>query len=148
MSRWVDFVCFLLVQHLSVGGEQSLEFRSRPLSPAHLDWPSPFPVAVLTGPRKDWMTGQSLFGEMKGGTVTQVSTGLARRLLDPSCALLSGLGAGLPFEVAVGMNGLVWVAANQASHTVAIISAMQRAEHLDEAQCTALAEKLVARVAS
>jgi exosome complex RNA-binding protein Rrp4 len=100
-----------------------------------------FPAA-LSGPRKDWMTGQSVYGELKGGTLVNTSTALARRLLSPSCALLSTLGSSLPFELAVGVNGLVWAAAGNVAHTVAVTSAIERAEHLDEAQCATLAEQL------
>jgi exosome complex component RRP40 len=76
----------------------------------HLD-PELACTAGGAGPKKDWMTGQSVYGELKGGTLVRVSTGLARRLVDPSAAVLTALGGGLPFEVAVGVNGLVWVQA-------------------------------------
>ena len=62
-------------------------------------------------PKKDWMTGQSVYGELRGGTVLRVSTGLAARLLDPDCAILTALGGGVPFELAVGLNGAVWLQA-------------------------------------
>ena len=76
----------------------------------HLD-PELSCTAAGVGPKKDWMTGQSVFGELKGGTLLRVPTGHARRLLDPRAAVLTALGAALPFEVAVGVNGTVWVQA-------------------------------------
>ena len=76
----------------------------------HLD-PELSCQAAGTGPKKDWMTGQSVYGELKGGTLVHVSTGLARRLLDPECAILTSIGSGVPFEIAVGLNGTVWVQA-------------------------------------
>lgn len=33
---------------------------------------------VVNGPKKDWVTGESLFGELKGGLVTRCSSGLAQ----------------------------------------------------------------------
>ena len=66
---------------------------------------------TLGGPKRDWMTGQSVFGELKGGTLLEVSTALARRLLAPACVVLSELGRAWPFEVAVGLNGIVWLRA-------------------------------------
>lgn len=57
------------------------------------------------------MTGQSVFGELKEGTVCRVSSAVARRLLEPDCSVLMRLGANIPFEIAVGVNGLVWVRA-------------------------------------
>ena len=65
----------------------------------------------IGGPKRDWMTGQSVFGELKDGTVITVSLALARRLLKPDCAVLSALGQAWPFEIAVGLNGLVWLRA-------------------------------------
>ena len=58
------------------------------------------------------MTGESIFGELRGGTVLHVSCNLAARLFNPSCAVLSSFGAAVPFEVAVGLNGLVWLRAS------------------------------------
>ena len=34
---------------------------------------------VLSGPKKDWVTGEALFGELKGGLVTRCSSGLANK---------------------------------------------------------------------
>ena len=57
------------------------------------------------------MTGESVFGRLAGGHVVSVSLGHARRLLDAQCAVLAAAGAAIPFEVAVGVNGMVWVQA-------------------------------------
>lgn len=78
------------------------------------------PAGVMS---KDWMTGQSLFGELKGGTVFGCSLGAARSLAadeQPGGALLALVGERLPFEVAVGANGRVWVNAGSAADLVAI----------------------------
>ena len=54
-------------------------------------------------------------GELKGGMVFGVSLGLARRLLmakqrDAGCvSILEDIAEKLPFEVAIGRNGSVWV---------------------------------------
>lgn len=49
---------------------------------AHIH-PAPFssttPRAVTQGVKKDWMTGESTFGELKGGTLTRCSLGLCRQ---------------------------------------------------------------------
>ncbi|GAA5879354.1 hypothetical protein JCM8547_008120 [Rhodosporidiobolus lusitaniae] len=53
------------------------------------------------------------FGELKGGMLVRgVELGRCRLLLSPKNPLLSRLGARFPFEVAVGMNGRVWVKAS------------------------------------
>jgi exosome complex RNA-binding protein Rrp4 len=40
------------------------------------------------------------------------------RLLRPNAAALTALGQHIPFEVAVGMNGRVWIKADTISHTI------------------------------
>ena len=44
-----------------------------------------------------------------GGFVFTVPLHLVRKLLSAECALLPSLGKSLQFEIAVGMNGRVWV---------------------------------------
>lgn len=62
------------------------------------------------------MTGESIFGELRGGTVLRVSCNLAARLFNPACAVLSSFGAAVPFEVAVGLNGFVWLRASSRAY--------------------------------
>jgi exosome complex component RRP40 len=97
---------------------------------------------------KDWVTGQSVFGELAGGRLVHVSTGLARRLLDPGCALLSALGKAMPFEAAVGLNGLVWVQAPEERHCAAVAAALEAAEFVSEAQGEQLAARFIAQFAA
>ena len=85
---------------------------------------------VLNGVKKDWVTGQSIYGELHGGFNFVCTTGLARRYLShsplqyicrhqtltsmPECAnrsllrerspVLETLGATLPFEGDRGAN--------------------------------------------
>ncbi|KWU44427.1 hypothetical protein RHOSPDRAFT_17909, partial [Rhodotorula sp. JG-1b] len=54
------------------------------------------------------------FGELAGGfLIRHVELGRCRALLAPKNPTLSRLGAKFPFEIAVGMNGRVWVKAAQ-----------------------------------
>ena len=100
------------------------------------------------GPKKDWVTGQGVFGELHGGRLVHASLGLARRLLDPGCALLSTLASRFPFEAAVGLNGLVWVSAEEGWQVDAVAEALEGAEGLDEAGCAALARGAAERAAA
>lgn len=86
----------------------------------------------------DWVTGQAVFGELRGGVLAAVPTALARRLLDPTCALLRALGAAFPFEVAVGLNGLVWAHAGSSRNTAAVARALEAAALVPEAACADL----------
>ncbi|TFK40737.1 exosome complex exonuclease RRP40 [Crucibulum laeve] len=60
------------------------------------------------------------FGELKGGFVVRCSLKMSRDLLDPSHFLLPLLGGRFPLEVAVGMNGRVWISAKEVKQTIAI----------------------------
>ena len=95
-------------------------------------------------PKKDWMTGAAVFGELAAGRLAHVPLGLARRLLDPSCALLATLGRALSFQAAVGLNGLVWISGETDAATAAICAALEAATSLDEDECAALAERTIA----
>ena len=71
-------------------------------------------------------------GELKNGTVFDVSLGMARRLLmhkvrEEGCVgLLEELGEkGLRFEVAVGRNGRVWIDSENIKTTSMIGKALQ-----------------------
>jgi exosome complex component RRP40 len=94
-------------------------------------------------PKKDWASGESLYGELVGGRCVAVPSALARRLLDPTCALLSVLGRALTFQLAVGLNGLVWVCGAGDGETAAVVGAIESAAQLDEAQCAELGEEII-----
>jgi exosome complex component RRP40 len=98
-------------------------------------------------PRRDWMTGAALYGELAGGMLVAVSLAHARRLLRPDCALLATLGASLAFEVAVGVNGLVYVRAAAPRTAVIICNAIERSERLTEEECAEFARRLAAAAA-
>ena len=50
------------------------------------------------------------------------------RLLDPNNFLLPLLGAKIPLEVAVGMNGRVWINSKETRHTIAISRCIEAAD--------------------
>ncbi|KZO96954.1 hypothetical protein CALVIDRAFT_536876 [Calocera viscosa TUFC12733] len=64
------------------------------------------------------------FGELKDGFMVECSLGTCRRLLDSKHFLLPSLAQKFPFEVAVGMNGRVWLRAGSVKATVAISRAI------------------------
>lgn len=56
------------------------------------------------------------FGPLKDGYMFETSTGLSRMLLSsPPFPVLEALGKKLSFEIAVGLNGRVWVIKNASS---------------------------------
>lgn len=94
--------------------------------------------------RKDWMTNEGTYGELKGGTVQRVSLGLARELLRPKNVVLAELAHHkLAFEVAVGVNGFVWVHSHHPEHTILIQNAIRNSEVLTEPQVRGMVQSLV-----
>jgi exosome complex component RRP40 len=71
---------------------------------------------------------------------------MARRLLDPDCAVLAALGGVVPFELAVGANGLVWVQAASTKHTVAVTNTILRCESLSDAEAQALVRAVLPKL--
>ena len=96
-------------------------------------------------PRKDWMTDEALYGQLKGGTMIKISLGLARELLDPNNVVLDEL-ATLPFEVAIGVNGFLWIHSKRPEYTIMIQNAILNSEILTEAQTRGMVRKLMQTV--
>lgn len=125
--------------------------------------------------RKDWMTDEGTYGELTvtranianvgsisssndntdnsnntgvaaTSTWMRVSCGLARELLNPKNVVLDELAIGLPFEVAVGVNGALWVNSSAAVHTVLICNAVRNSEVLSEEQTRGMVRALLKSV--
>ncbi|KAJ6888670.1 hypothetical protein NC652_029684 [Populus alba x Populus x berolinensis] len=75
------------------------------------------------------------FGALKDGYMFECSTGLSRMLLSsPTCPVLEALGKKLSFEIAVGLNGRVWVNANSPSIVIIVANAIMNSETLSGPQ--------------
>jgi exosome complex component RRP40 len=95
-------------------------------------------------PRKDFMTNEGCYGELKGGTVCRIPTGLARELLHPNNLVLAELAKGVAaFEIAVGVNGYLWIHSRLPEYTILIQNAIQNSEVMTENQVRAMVKSLV-----
>jgi len=84
------------------------------------------------------------FGPLKGGYIFECTTGLARRLLSkPTCPVLEALGKSLSYEIAVGLNGRVWVNAAKPATTIVVSNAILNAEFLSSTQQHIMVKKLL-----
>lgn len=84
------------------------------------------------------------FGHLKNGYLVECSTALARKLLgSPTTAVLSALGAAVQYEIAIGLNGRLWVNAANVTTTILVSQCIIKSEFLTPPQ----AEILVKRVA-
>lgn len=87
------------------------------------------------------------FGPLKDGYMFETSTGLSRMLLSlPTCPVLEAIGKKLSFEIAVGLNGRVWVNASSPSTVVLVSNAISSSEFLSGVQQRIMVEKLLQRV--
>ncbi|XP_062169161.1 uncharacterized protein LOC133875155 [Alnus glutinosa] len=84
------------------------------------------------------------FGQLKDGYMFESSTGLSRTLLSsPTCPVLEALGKKLSFEIAVGLNGRVWVNATTPSTIIVVANAIMNSESLSGVQQRIMVEKLL-----
>ena len=110
------------------------------------DWSMDPQLSCKSTPPKDWMTDECSYGELKGGTVlTNLSTDTCRDLLQPDCVVLDALSHyPIPFEMAVGINGTIWIHSNQPEHTILICNAIQNSQILpNEQQCRGMVKSLM-----
>ncbi|KAG5511616.1 hypothetical protein JKF63_07212 [Porcisia hertigi] len=125
-------------------------------------------------PPKDWTSGEAVFGPLRGGRTLQLPLSYVRRLLTPmenspdhaqqrkrnrtegedgggevpASYLLHLLGSRVPFEVAVGLNGLVWVRglSSETDTTAGVRRTVAVSSCISEAQYDATRAEMEARV--
>ena len=96
---------------------------------------------------KDWMTNEGTYGPLNGGTSFRVSIGLTRELLLPDNAVLSALDkSGIPFEIAIGVNGMVWVNSPEPEITIMILNAIKNSEVMPEDKVRGMVKVMVKNV--
>ena len=79
---------------------------------------------------------------MGGGFMFSVSLNLVRKLLSTDCCLLNKLGETAPFEVAVGMNGRIWLRARSVKETMVLAQALQAGELMTNTEIVTMCDKL------
>lgn len=111
---------------------------------ANKDYDNVVTCIPSSGTKKEWSTGETIYGELQGGTLVQLSINKARRLLLPSNAILKQLGKQFSFEVAIGMNGYVWIKASELSITILIRNILMNADLLnDDIQVEVMMEQMI-----
>ena len=94
------------------------------------------------GAAKDWVTRESVFGELTGGHVFDCPQILCRDLLDADGPLLDALGGVGAFELAVGVNGRVWLDAEHETMVVLVQSAVLQSQGRPLSEHAALVKSL------
>uniref|UniRef100_A0A7S0QLZ0 Ribosomal RNA-processing protein 40 n=1 Tax=Pyramimonas obovata TaxID=1411642 RepID=A0A7S0QLZ0_9CHLO len=87
------------------------------------------------------------FGPVAGGDMFNCTTGLARVLLgNPPCPVLVALGSALSYEIAVGINGRVWVKAEDAPTTILVSNSILNSEFISAKQSELMVKTLLTRM--
>ncbi|KAJ1968035.1 exosome non-catalytic core subunit rrp40 [Dimargaris xerosporica] len=86
------------------------------------------------------------FGELTGGLITHCSLQQCQRLLDPDNIVLNAIGAKIPLDVAIGLNGRVWVNNEKHKNVILVVNAITSSEFLSPEQCQALLQSLITKL--
>lgn len=97
-------------------------------------------------PRKDWMTNEGTYGELKGGTCQKIPLGLARELLYPKNLVSYELSKSIAFELCIGVNGFLWVHSSRPEYTILILNAIMNSQVLTEPQVRGMVKSLMETV--
>jgi len=96
------------------------------------------------------MTNEGVYGELQGGTLCRIPIGLARELLHPANVVLTELGKAaarktsqLAFEIAIGVNGYLWIHSARPEYTILIQNAILNSQVLTEEQVRGMVQSLL-----
>lgn len=84
------------------------------------------------------------FGALTGGQAFRCTTSFAAKLMNkPQPAILAALGRALQFELAVGLNGHVWVHSPKPMTTIIVTNTLPKGEFLSDAQADLVVKRIV-----
>lgn len=78
-----------------------------------------------------------------GGFLFSCSLNLVRKILNPKNKLIGKLGEVLPHEIAIGMNGKIWVRAQTRENTIALCNVILASEHVTEARSLEICDRIL-----
>merc|ERR1719379_24486 len=99
--------------------------------------------------RKDWATYELYWGELRpspGAAVLEVSLTHAQNLMEDG-TMLAQIGKALPFEIAIGHNGRIWVRAESPRVAVLLLNAIRNAERMTPAQINVMITRMIEQFA-
>jgi exosome complex component RRP40 len=68
------------------------------------------------------------------------------RCLAPNSRVLLALGKHIPYEIAIGMNGRIWVKSENVEYIILVANAIQNSEYLSKDQIEQMIEKIIERI--
>ena len=87
-------------------------------------------MSSAVGFKKDWSSGEAIYQGLGEGLICHTSISFAEKLLLPDCPLLNHLGARLSFEIAIGVNGAIWINGNTIADIIMIKNIIENAQTL------------------
>lgn len=108
-------------------------------------------VSSGTGSKKEWSTGETVYGPLQtGGVVVKCSIGFAKKLLQAESPLLLAVAKCFPYEIAIGVNGFVWYRTGSTKDSIVLWTTLTEADrrNLDDYHTEALVDVLVKRIKS
>ncbi|KTW30368.1 hypothetical protein T552_00841 [Pneumocystis carinii B80] len=87
---------------------------------------------------------KSVYGELKGGfLIHKLSFHLCRKILEKDHPFLSTLGASIPFEIAIGSNGRIWIRSESLGITITLAQAFKKYEYLSDNEIMKVCEETI-----
>lgn len=86
-------------------------------------------------------------GVLTEGFVFNCSINLVRKILNPNCPFLDILAKELPFEMAAGMNGRIWINGKTVKETIAVGNAILAVEYKSNEELKELCDDIANYVA-
>lgn len=94
---------------------------------------------------KDWVTKESVYGELAGGQTFACPQALCARLGSDDCPVLEALGRLVAFEIAIGHNGRVWLSSASPGAVVLAQAAILQSHAIRDEDHAALVQRLALR---
>jgi len=96
-----------------------------------------------TGSKKEWTTNETIYGELSNGLLIHLSNlSIVNTLLVPDCTVLNSLGKHFAFEVAIGMNGLIWIRSQDNMITIIIRNAILNSQYICDNEVESMVDEL------
>lgn len=91
--------------------------------------------------KKEWSSGETLYGQLKNGIVIKLTPNIARKLLLPHSVVINELGKHFIYEVTIGMNGIVWLRGSDIFATIVIRNCIINSEYLNNIEIIEMIKK-------
>jgi len=93
--------------------------------------------------KKEWMSGEAFYTELKKGFTFKVSVAYAFELRKKDNFCLNYLGSKIGFEIVVGSNGRIWINAGTVKMTILAVNSIKAAEGKPQSKVTRMIDSLL-----